>query len=101
MMWQFLMPTFVTFVHYHQEYDHTWVFEDDLWMLGKPIAEIFPMYDEKLKGQNFSLAGAKVSLYYSLKQQKFEKRLAQPFQIPQPNQQIRCCGLPYKRMIQG
>lgn len=41
LLWQLLMPTFVTFVHYHQEYDYTWVVEDDLWSVGTPLVELF------------------------------------------------------------
>ncbi|CAJ1967023.1 unnamed protein product [Cylindrotheca closterium] len=61
LMWQLLMPTFVTFVHYHQEYDYTWVFEDDLWSIGKPIVELLRNLDDSLQGKNASLCGAKIA----------------------------------------
>eukprot|EP00980_Cylindrotheca_fusiformis_P008781 scaffold1869_cov122-Cylindrotheca_fusiformis.AAC.43 len=69
LMWQLLMPTFVTFVHYHQEYDYTWVFEDDVWAIGMPLVEIFQIWDSHLKGKNASLVGTKLgygNMPYSL-----------------------------------
>jgi hypothetical protein len=61
LMWQLLVPTFVTFVHYHQQYDHTWVFEDDLWTAGMPLVELLQIWDGHLKGQNASLVGTRLS----------------------------------------
>ncbi|KAL3945760.1 MAG: hypothetical protein SGBAC_000149 [Bacillariaceae sp.] len=61
LLWQLLMPTFVTFVHCHQEYDYTWVFEDDLWTIGTPIAELLHTFDDKLRGKNASLVGSRIS----------------------------------------
>jgi hypothetical protein len=55
------MPTFVTFVQYHQEYDYMLAFEDDLWSIGTPIVELLRAFDGKLRGKNASLCGAKLS----------------------------------------
>ncbi|CAJ1938076.1 unnamed protein product [Cylindrotheca closterium] len=60
LMWQLLTPTFVTFVHYHQEYDYIWIFEDDLWSVGTPIVEVLHALDDKLRGKNASLCGSKL-----------------------------------------
>jgi hypothetical protein len=61
LLWQLLIPTFVTFVHYHQEYDHTWVFEDDVWAIGLPLVEVLQIWDGRLKGQNASLVGTRLN----------------------------------------
>mmetsp|Transcript_10530 Transcript_10530/g.21661 ORF Transcript_10530/g.21661 Transcript_10530/m.21661 type:complete len:501 (+) Transcript_10530:3146-4648(+) len=36
-LWQLLVPTFVSFVKANPEYSYTWVFEDDLWALAAPL----------------------------------------------------------------
>jgi hypothetical protein len=56
-MWQLLAPAMIVFSHYNQEYDYTWVYEDDVWSVGKPIVDIFHRWDEKLEGVNADLAG--------------------------------------------
>ncbi|KAL3943671.1 MAG: hypothetical protein SGBAC_002251 [Bacillariaceae sp.] len=60
LLWQLLIPTFVTFVHYHQEYDYNWVLEDDIWTVGTPIVELIRAWDDKLKGKNASLCGSRL-----------------------------------------
>ena len=62
LMWQLLMPAFVTFVHYNQEYDFTWVFEDDVWTIGDlSLVELFRHWDDKLRGRpNVGLVGNKI-----------------------------------------
>ncbi|CAJ1962004.1 unnamed protein product [Cylindrotheca closterium] len=45
-LWQLLVPTIAMFSHYHSEFAHTWVFEDDVWSIGTPLMESFRRWDE-------------------------------------------------------
>src|SRR6056300_1025368 len=48
-MWQLMTPAIVVFSHAHPEYDYTWVFEDDVWSMGKPLIELFRIWDDQMK----------------------------------------------------
>jgi len=49
LMWQLLSPAIAVFSRYNQEYDYTWVFEDDVWSLGQPLIEMFRRWDVKME----------------------------------------------------
>ena len=76
LMWQFLSPTFITFVHHNQQYENYWVFEDDVWTVGKyTLIDLFRHWDERLEGKQVGLIGNKVTYgrmpYNRMQKEKF------------------------------